>query len=192
MNTIIRRRGLMRGEVSILPQGYKQLESVHKVLNKQINFGSVDVPYTIIAEVAPYFYSTGITRVMFYGAGTYFGLWYDDSGHPASTAKTIGETVMFANKTRALIRGEMKSSNSKYYVNDIDTGLTGGASKWLFGGAINTAGAHGSEFDLYSFKVIKNSSVVVELIPCERKSDGRRGVYDIVNDVFRGDEGVWS
>jgi len=47
-----------------------------------------------------------------------------------------------------------------------------------------------AKVSLYSLQFYDNDILRVDLVPCYRKSDGERGLYDLVNDVFYTNSGT--
>ena len=44
--------------------------------------------------------------------------------------------------------------------------------------------------NIYNFSVIRNNEIIFDLVPCYRKADDVRGMYDLVNGVFYENKGT--
>ena len=88
---------------------------------------------------------------------------------------------------------DRKSIYNDEVVKDIGTEQLGSANTYpitIFAG--NNAGtvSYKSKIRLYELKVSKGSEIKYNFVPCMRKSDGKLGLYDLVNNKFYENSGT--
>ena len=64
------------------------------------------------------------------------------------------------------------------------TTFTASHSMYLFARWKSSGTFRPATMECYSFKIWNNNTLIRNFIPCYRISDGVRGLYDNVNDVF--------
>ena len=63
---------------------------------------------------------------------------------------------------------------------------------YLFALNENGSAEYKAKATIYYVKIYENNTLVRDLVPCYRKSDGEIGLYDLVNDVFYTNQGSGS
>ena len=61
---------------------------------------------------------------------------------------------------------------------------------YLFGRCFNGTADKMSSIKVYSYKHIRNNVTIADFIPCYRKSDGKPGMYDLVQERFLTNQGT--
>lgn len=121
-----------------------------------------------------------------YGNAMYFG-WNNPTAtqnRPTITANTINEIKMnYMNNRQNIFNNTVKEY-------DLDTLGSNSYPITIFAG--NNAGtvSYKSKIRLYELKVSKGSEIKYNFVPCMRKSDGKLGLYDLVNNKFYENSGT--
>lgn len=182
---IIRRRHMCGGR---LPAGYIQLEYIQGtgsqyidtgfLVNKNDNY-ALEVDAAFDSQTQAYQGCNGYMQ--FYVSSVY--------GISANSAKAVGNRdivkIAYANQTAVLIvNGVQIESKSwaSYSGANVKLGVfrLGEINNGWFSGTIVIG-------KLYGYKVWKDGILVSDCIPCQRKSDGAIGMYDVLQSVFRFD-----
>lgn len=130
--------------------------------------------------------SVGIICGTSANAGCYFcsqhnllGMGYDSIGQYSSTPKRDYEMRWTANGGIVYSGGNVITSRNF-------TNMTGN-QQFLIGST--TEANYPTAFECYGAKITYQNTVVADLIPCYRKTDGVIGFYDIVGNTFRFNTG---
>ena len=180
---LLRRR--FGGKKGILPQGYTQLNYIENTGNACI-FITKTMPFKIELEFAP------DLDFIISGYGCMFGF---DSNFQAAFAgngkanigNAISSATFFSDNVRTNVKCYLSSVKTQtyYYVNDSDTGLTRASTttSWVLFAA-TSSGSHPARGKMYSFKMWNdNNELIMNLIPCIDPNN-IYGMYDVINDVF--------
>lgn len=108
------------------------------------------------------------------------GMGYDNIGQYSSTPKRDYEMRWTATGGTVYSGGDVIATRNF-------TNMTGN-QRFLIG---SSAGSNfPTSFECYRAKIIHQNTVIADLIPCYRKSDGAIGFYDVVGNVFRFSTGI--
>lgn len=156
--------------------------------NKKVTGVSVpSYPFNVKIECAPNI-SSGLSQ----GYGCIFGLnsnmqlSYTSTGKAGVGNATSANTV-FADGVKCTIDAIFANSSnaSSFYVDGVNTGLQRGTSgSQLYLGGAENGSSYRSDVNLYSFKLIKDNVVKMDLVPCKRNYDNQEGLFDIINGNF--------
>lgn len=203
-----RRRMMMHrtGASPVLPAEYQQCEWVGLSNNVAPRFIHISDTILTKADLADYVFSftmgnisdnyiaggnaVGIVCGTSTNAGCYFasqhgllGMGYDTIGQYSSAPKRDYEMRWTATGGTVYSGGDVIATRNF-------TNMTGD-QQFLIGSSL---GSNVSKaFECYGAKIAYQNTVVANLIPCYRKSDGVIGFYDVVGNLFRSSEiGVFN
>ncbi|MBR6838229.1 MAG: hypothetical protein IKM94_01535, partial [Alphaproteobacteria bacterium] len=180
-----------------LPSGYTELEYIESTgtqyIKTSLTTNDGDISVQAIYEPASFLVS-GNYAVIF-GVETQFQAGYDSTGH-AYIGNAASTGVFFALNTKATINAVLSNSSSRgtYFVNGADTGLKrqldADKEVWLFAANNSDSPTHQARGKMYKFVAIRNNTIIMNLVPAKRTSDGVLGMYDTVNNRFYTKQGT--
>lgn len=205
----MRRRLMLRnasgGGKPVLPDAYQRCEWVGVSYNRKQRFINISDDILTKADLANYVFSftmgnisdkysasvqtVGIVCGTSANAGCYvasqgnlLGMGYDTIGQYSSTPKRDYEM-------RWTSTGGTVYSGSDVIATRNFIGMTGD-QRFAIGSPNNVNYPY--SFECYKAKIIHQNAVIVDLIPCYRKSDNAIGFYDVVGNVFRFNTGNFA
>ena len=127
-----------------------------------------------------YYYIYGST------GSAYVAEYIDGLGQEVDLVYTLKKGVL---KAEDLITGKVTSADSQNSI----AAFTMTRNLYLFAQNYNTAARFAGQYSFKSFQYYdKNNTLICDLIPCYRKSDGVIGMYDIVRKIFLTNAGSGS
>lgn len=162
-----------------LPFGFDNTDEV--IIRGSLSLNSGDDNYM----VAPQRWNTNRNRFAMIGRFNSFAVAYGESATPSTrlTPHTSNDGEIYT-WTYASYLFKLKELNLGLDVSNIFFGGTTANLRLFYGYSNNTTG----KIAYYEHKKLNGD--VYELVSCYRKSDGKPGMYDIVNDVFYTNAGT--
>lgn len=188
----------------LLPTAYEQVEYIESTAAQQyINTGYkvsyqsgivADFAYTDLTVQSRVFGtlngSDGITYDAYInGSGNYAWACKDGDGNWKNTGKKAVTSRILLNFNS--YNNTIKYSKGITYEEEITTTRTK-TSKYplyIFARSYSNGPSYFGMLKLYSLNITEQGVKVRDFIPCYRKADNKRGLYDIVNDVFYTNQG---
>ena len=178
---------------TILPNGYTPLEYIESTGTQYIDTGISPTNATETKIVGQYTGWAGNNDTLFgalrlngydyYGFGTggeRWRLWYGSSGAP---------WVLFGAKDTQKHTFLLK--NKSIYIDDLTTpaaasqlSTTTNRSMYLFCANYAGTASYLAKAKIFSVTIKENNTIIQDLIPARRNSDGEIGMYDIVRNTF--------
>lgn len=180
-----------------LPSGYQEVEYIESTGTQYIDTGvplssniKIESTFAVTDTTASRNYVFGAyggdyTRIQFsYSSQAFFG-WSDTYETPALSVDTKKHTINLSEGIFTLDGTIVKSITNTPFSSD--TTLT------LF--ALNSAGGAISNFAkmrMYTTKIYEGNTMIRHLVPCHGESDGKTGMYDLINNKFYTNQGTGS
>lgn len=119
----------------------------------------------------------------FYANGTYYG--YDVVNNKVNTGISVDTNWHTLRQDFGNGIITLDGSDTTYTPFEFDNSK----NNYLFARYYSSSYGYGFKGSCKRFKVIRNGVVICDLIPAVQLSDNEIGMYDLVNDVFRGNVG---
>lgn len=172
-----------------LPSEYQEVEYIENPDTRYLDTGIV--ADNKLFEIDMQFTDVSVRSLMGIGpsGSEYWGI--SSSG----TWEKVGNSENIATTARHILHydvGNITANRTTTWINNSTSKATGSASNWEAAAARTllifklTASSFPCKMKLFKIKVYDASgNMINHLIPCYRRSDGRTGVYDVVENVFK-------
>ena len=189
---------------AILPNEYQQVEYIESDGNQYIDTG---IYLTNEDEIKVEYMSTSANNYVVFGARNsansknigagliddYFYADFNNSSYDTYRMGYDGAIInqrlkyVLSKEGRYLYNGETLINSNTTLCNDEFT--TDQTSYLFYGNGTQTSKAEILTGRIYSFMVYRSNSLIINMIPCYRKSDNVIGMYDIIEDKFYTNKG---
>lgn len=194
-NLLLRRRALMGmggKEKSLLPDEYNQLDYVTRIqaYSVQDSFILPRLPLNFELKVEinfPYYDQYDESMYwMLLGNNSSFQVGYTKKGY-AHNGNDVIQIGFYHENIPAIVSGTFASNadDSRYYVDGVDTGIRRATTNMTCR-FLNVAGK------IFYLRIFDNKGDAFHYLPCERKTDGKKGLYDVINNVFTNQTSIYK
>ena len=181
-----------------LPSEYQEVDYIESTGTQYIDTGyiatantNVELDMYVDGNTPQYYcgfgaYASGVSFQLMLKSGSNFT--YYCASNPATMSAVYNTRNRFVTNNR---QAEWVSSSSSAYCNNTGSHATS-LSLGLFAGHEAGGFLAGTLMRCYNFKIYERNELVMNLVPCYRKSDNKIGMYDFVTDTFFTNAGTGS
>ena len=182
-------KAVVEQSISDVPSGYQQVEYIRsngtQYIDTQVTPNqntSVELVFNALVSGNQDYFGTSNSSngyvYGFYDGGSKVYDNYNDDPSPYNS-HISGKMTLTKKKNVTTVTG----AHNFTYTHSTST-FTAAHSMYLFARWKSSGAYRPATMECYSFKVWNNDTLIRNFIPCYRISDGVRGLYDNVNDVF--------